>query len=287
MNSGLPSIDSSLAVSLSVGQSVADPAGLDLRAMDSGTRSEKIARIAVQFEQILIQTLLKTATMEEEETKGDESAGMGITLDGTRDLRTLMLSQHVAESGGFGLAKVIQQQIEAAYAVPATSGATTTAKLPATAGTSFNLSPNQLVRPVGAARISSSFGWRADPISGDSRFHNGVDIAVANGTPVHSMDGGRVVFAGWKNGLGNTVEVRHASGLLTRYGHNSALKVQAGEVVEAGSVVALSGSSGRSTGPHLHFEVWQGSVPQNPIEVLASGKTHVFAGNAELSVDKA
>jgi len=285
MNGGFPQVGSSLAASLAVGQSVADPAGLDLRAMDSGTRSEKIARIAVQFEQILIQTLLKTATMEEE--KEDESAGMGITLDGTRDLRTLMLSQHVAESGGFGLAKVIQQQIEAAYAVPAASGATTAAKLPAAPTTSFNLSPNQLVRPVGTARISSSFGWRADPFTGDSRFHNGVDIAVASGTPVRSMDGGRVVFAGWKSGLGNTVEVRHASGLLTRYGHNSALKVQAGDVVEAGAVVALSGASGRSTGPHLHFEVWQGSVPQNPIEVLASGKTHVFAGNAELSVDKA
>ncbi len=285
MAGGLRSIDPGLATSLSLGSSAVESAGLDLRSLDSGNRTEKISRIAVQFEQIMIQTLLKTATMEDEE--GDkESGGLGITLDSTRDLRTLMLSQHVAENGGFGLAAVIRQQIEDAYG-NAKAPATSSLKLPPAAKSTFHLAPNQLAMPVANARTSSGFGFRQDPLQGDVRFHRGIDFAVAEGTPVHSASTGQVVFSGWKPGLGHTVEVLHESGLVTRYGHNSTLKVEVGDRVDLGTVVALSGSSGRSTGPHLHFEVLREGVPQDPRELMASGPAYVLAGNAELSVDKA
>lgn len=108
--------------------------------------------------------------------------------------------------------------------------------------------------------VTSGYGWRHDPIDGGIRHHNGVDIAVPTGTPVRAISGGRVVYSGWRGGYGNMVAIEHADGSQSLYGHNSQLKVAAGEQVEAGQVVALSGSTGRSTGPHLHFELWKRSV---------------------------
>jgi murein DD-endopeptidase MepM/ murein hydrolase activator NlpD len=103
--------------------------------------------------------------------------------------------------------------------------------------------------------ITSGVGWRLDPFgTGKMLFHRGIDIAVPTGTPVKATRKGKVVFAGERKGYGATVIVEHDDGGRTMYGHNSLVRVASGEMVEAGAVVALSGNSGRSTGPHVHYE---------------------------------
>lgn len=111
------------------------------------------------------------------------------------------------------------------------------------------------VLPVENGVITSGVGLRIDPFgSGKLVFHRGIDIAVPVGTPVRAIRKGRVVFAGVRSGYGSTVIVEHANGDRTLYGHNSLVRVHPGELVESGMVVAFSGNTGRSTGPHVHFE---------------------------------
>ncbi|MDA8130445.1 MAG: M23 family metallopeptidase [Elusimicrobia bacterium] len=105
-------------------------------------------------------------------------------------------------------------------------------------------------------RISSSFGLRYHPILHRKIFHNGCDIPMPIGTPVYPSRSGTVIFSGWKGGYGNTVEVRHRDGSITRYGHLSSLKVGVGETVQKSrTLLGKVGSTGLSTGPHLHFEI--------------------------------
>ena len=121
--------------------------------------------------------------------------------------------------------------------------------LPSTVRADLNLPVN--------GPVTSGVGWRVDPFgSGRLVFHRGIDIAVPEGTPVRATRGGRVVHAGIHGGHGLTVIVEHDGGDKTLYGHNAALRVRPGEVLEAGAVVALSGNTGRSTGPHVHYELW-------------------------------
>ena len=108
--------------------------------------------------------------------------------------------------------------------------------------------------------VTSSVGMRHDPIDGLLRHHNGVDIAVPEGTPVKPVAPGVVSFSGFRPGYGNMVIIGHDDGMVTVYAHNSALLVKEGEQVAAGSTIAFSGSTGRSTGPHLHFEAWKDGV---------------------------
>ncbi|MBI5902869.1 MAG: M23 family metallopeptidase [Deltaproteobacteria bacterium] len=104
-------------------------------------------------------------------------------------------------------------------------------------------------------RISSYFGDRKDPLTGDDKFHHGLDIAAAEGTPVYPAASGRVIFSGKKDGYGNVVEVLHENGVITKYGHNERNLVKEGDSVDPAKPIAYVGSTGRSTGPHLHFEV--------------------------------
>jgi murein DD-endopeptidase MepM/ murein hydrolase activator NlpD len=117
--------------------------------------------------------------------------------------------------------------------------------------------------------ISSAFGLRRDPLVGDERFHAGVDIAAPLGTPVKAMAEGRVVFSGWAEGYGNLVTIEHENGLTTRYAHLGANLVSVGQRVVAGQEIALVGTSGRSTGPHLHFEVHRAGEPVDPLPFLS------------------
>nr|WP_224983412.1 M23 family metallopeptidase [Geomonas agri] len=110
--------------------------------------------------------------------------------------------------------------------------------------------------------VTSGIGWRLDPFgSGKLAFHRGVDIAVPTGTPVRATRPGKVTFAGDRRGYGATVIVEHDNGDRTLYGHNSRVNVHSGELVEAGAVLAFSGNSGRSTGPHVHYEQIPGGRP--------------------------
>jgi murein DD-endopeptidase MepM/ murein hydrolase activator NlpD len=104
-------------------------------------------------------------------------------------------------------------------------------------------------------RISSAYGFRTDPLSGERRFHRGVDIPAPEGTDIHAVRKGTVAFSGVQNGYGNVVIIDHGDGFTTKYAHNKANLVKEGDRVGAGAVIAQAGSTGRSTGPHIHFEV--------------------------------
>jgi len=106
-------------------------------------------------------------------------------------------------------------------------------------------------------RITSSVGLRHDPIDGIVRDHKGVDIAIPEGTPVRPVAAGVVEYSGYRGGYGNMVIIRHDDGMLTIYAHNSINLKVAGDPVDRGSTIAFTGSTGRSTGPHLHFEAWK------------------------------
>lgn len=116
----------------------------------------------------------------------------------------------------------------------------------------------------GETRISSEYGPRRDPINGETRFHRGVDIAAPYGSEIFPMRPGTVVFSGWNGGHGNTVIVRHDDGVETLYAHVSKNYVRAGERVRGDRAIARVGSTGRSTGPHLHFEVRRDGVIVDP-----------------------
>jgi murein DD-endopeptidase MepM/ murein hydrolase activator NlpD len=125
--------------------------------------------------------------------------------------------------------------------------------------------------------ISSNFGLRQDPIDGATRFHDGVDIAAPAGSAIKAAASGKVTFSGNRAGYGNMVEVDHGGGLVTRYSHNAVNLVAAGDEVQTGQSIALVGSTGRSTGPHLHFEVRKAGKPINPTVLLgklAKGTKH-------------
>jgi murein DD-endopeptidase MepM/ murein hydrolase activator NlpD len=124
--------------------------------------------------------------------------------------------------------------------------------------------------PVGGV-ITSAVGMRIDPIDGKWRHHNGIDIAIPEGTPVTPVAAGIVVFSGQRPGYGNTVLVEHPNGMISLYGHNSRLEAAPGQAVDRDTVVALSGNTGRSTGPHLHIEVWQAGTNVTP--ALMPGST--------------
>ncbi len=307
--------------------------GLDLRDMGSGSKEHQIKRIAIQFEELMINALLKSAFKEEKEEGGEEGEGLPLNSGSYKDLRTMFLSQHISDCGGLGYQKVIEQQVRDQYFasqegngtaggtggqkktlplsmdkvrtisanpfIPQTPSLTRvspqtpprsnnpggltgpaeayssppTVSRPSIPGRdSLTLEEPKVVQPV-EGRISSEFGWRRDPIDGKTRFHGGIDFAVPPHTPVKSFMEGEVVFCGWERGYGRVVEVRHPNGYTSKYGHNAELLVKKGDRIEAGKVIALSGSSGRSTGPHLHFEVRKDQVALNPSNHLP------FAGN--------
>ncbi|MDQ7038407.1 MAG: peptidoglycan DD-metalloendopeptidase family protein [Aquificota bacterium] len=117
-------------------------------------------------------------------------------------------------------------------------------------------------------RVTSHYGYRTDPFSGKYEFHEGVDIKAPWGTPVRATAEGKVIFAGWKPGYGKTVIIRHAFGYTTLYGHLSRIKVKRGRWVRSGDIIGYVGSSGRSTGPHVHYEVWRYSRKVNPLKYM-------------------
>jgi len=119
-------------------------------------------------------------------------------------------------------------------------------------------------RPVQGGWMSSAFGKRTDPFTGKQAYHEGVDFAGKKGSPVVAVAGGVVTWAGKRYGYGNLVEINHGNGYVTRYGHCQATLVSVGDTVKQGQEVALMGSTGRSTGPHVHFEVLKNGKPVNP-----------------------
>jgi len=124
-----------------------------------------------------------------------------------------------------------------------------------------------MVLPLASVKyVTSGYGYRTHPMGGGGRFHKGVDIAAKSGTSVRAVLDGKVVYSGYKGQMGNTVEIEHDDGLITIYGHNRRLRVKAGQRVRQGQTVAEVGSTGRSTAPHLHFEVWKDGKHKDPLK---------------------
>ena len=117
----------------------------------------------------------------------------------------------------------------------------------------------------GVTRVTSGFGVRYHPLLGTMRMHSGVDLAARMGTPVLATAEGRVSAAGWHGGYGQFVAIEHGNGYQTRYGHLAYIAVQQGQAVHRGDLVGYVGSTGMSTGPHLHYEVRQGGQALNPL----------------------
>lgn len=133
-----------------------------------------------------------------------------------------------------------------------------------------------LAEPLLSYRMTSSFGSRRDPFNRRMAFHSGEDMATAYGSSVYAPGAGTVVYAGWKGGYGRVIEIDHGGGFKTRYGHLSRIGVKTGEKIAFREIIGKVGSSGRSSGPHLHYEVWFDGIVRNPSRFIEAGH-YVFA----------
>ena len=124
----------------------------------------------------------------------------------------------------------------------------------------------------GTLEVTSPFGPRRDPFLGTPAFHPGIDLAGSIGEPIHATANGKVVIAGWDGGYGNLVEIKDGYGMSTRFGHMSKILVKVGQRVQAGQIIGLIGSTGRSTGPHLHYETRINDKPVDPERFLHAGR---------------
>ncbi len=268
--------------------------GVDLRGINSLPKDEKIKQIAIQFEQMLVKTLLKDVFKD-----GNKESGFSMGSGTINDFRNSLFSQHLTQNGGLGYQKIIEEQIREKYFNKEENdnkesieknevNANFIREFRSISGSSFgnnsnrfnsgnnfvneikndfNLSLQNRTLPA-KGKISSEFGWRKDPFDNTDRFHAGIDIAIQKNSPVKSFMDGEVVFSGWKKGYGNLVEIKHLDGYVSKYGHNEKLLVKKGDKVKSGAVISLSGSSGRSTGPHLHFEISQNNKAIDPAKML-------------------
>lgn len=134
-------------------------------------------------------------------------------------------------------------------------------------GGKFTLGKGSFIWPL-QGRISSNFGWRNDPVTGAEEFHKGLDIAVSIGTEIRAAASGEVVKSGWMSGFGKTIVIDHGEGVETIYAHNSQNNVRVGQQVNTGQIIGRAGSTGRSTGSHLHFGVMVNDESVNPMKYL-------------------
>lgn len=244
-----------------------------LTAVPKRDNNEEMRKALKDFESLFINQMLKT--MRESVGKSDLFHG-----GSGEDIYTSMLDEEIAKSisnaGGIGLEKMLMKQMSAEYGKAAAMDVTDTARPART-----QWAPNAQIERQGVlhgetspmklpvdGRISSEYGSRNDPFTGETRFHHGLDIAAPAGTPVYPAAQGTVIFSGKREGYGNLVEIRHDDGTVTRYGHTAMNLVRQGDKAEAGVPIALVGSTGRSTGPHLHFEVVKDGASVDPGTML-------------------
>lgn len=133
----------------------------------------------------------------------------------------------------------------------------------------YLLGDREFIRPVRAGWFSSGYGYRRDPFTANIQFHTGVDIGAYYGAPIMAAKSGKVIYSGYMQGYGNIIVIRHPNGYITKYAHNSRNLVFTGMDVKQGQVIALMGSSGRSEGPHLHFEIYKNGSPANPASFIS------------------
>ncbi|MDD3521275.1 MAG: M23 family metallopeptidase, partial [Actinomycetota bacterium] len=132
----------------------------------------------------------------------------------------------------------------------------------------YGSAPNGRLQWPTAGSLTSGFGNRRHPIFGGTRFHSGIDLAAASGTPIVAADGGEVLQASYSGGYGYSILIYHGGGFATFYAHMSGFAVGQGQMVKRGQVIGYVGTTGWTTGPHLHFEVRVNGAPQNPLSYL-------------------
>jgi murein DD-endopeptidase MepM/ murein hydrolase activator NlpD len=242
----------------------------------NAAKGKTAADAAKQFEQLLAFELLKTMRATVPESEDGESGFASDALDS-------MFDQAVAESsaGRLGVAPMLERQLDPnaaqTRAIPEEENSLTSPIVPKALAEGRSPSPShsQDGATFGGAlpsagdlpvqgRMSSDFGWRTHPISGEKKFHGGMDIAAPTGTEIRAAQRGLVTFAGNRPGYGNVVEIRHPDGTTGRYAHASRLHVETGDKIDVGETIADVGATGQVTGPHLHFEVRKNGHPIDP-----------------------
>jgi len=209
-------------------------------------KSQKEA--AIQFEAMFTRMLLK----EMRETMPEDGMFSSKEMSMFMGMLDEQMAEDIARQGGLGLAKSLESYMQ-------TSTETT--------------APKRDRMPV-KGQITSGFGNRRDPIKGVHRHHDGMDIAAPEGTPIRSIRGGEVSFSGKRGGYGNVVIVDHGNGLTTRYAHCRDLSVKSGDKVFPGTILGSVGSTGRSTGPHLHLEARRNGNAVDPETLFGWNKSN-------------
>lgn len=236
----------------------------------------QILALVEQFEGMLLTELLRDVRAGDDE-ESDGSFGLGGST--MNDLMQSEFGTALSKAGGLGmsdmLVKAFARQAETASSGVSPGGLSAAAVPPLAVAARPTTSAQATPQPAGGlalpvASVSSNFGWRADPLNGQARFHKGTDLRMAYGTEVHAAAAGVVVSAGDRPGYGLTVVVDHGDGRETRYAHLSTIDVAPGDPVAGGQPIARSGNSGRTTGPHLHFEAREYGQPVDPRLAAAS-----------------
>jgi murein DD-endopeptidase MepM/ murein hydrolase activator NlpD len=228
------------------------------------TSASQAAALAQQFEAMLLSQMLREMRLLESD---DDSTGFGGSIIG--DTMRTELGLALSRSGGIGMAAALS----AAFARLDEAEKSGTADVPEVLAL-----PDHVALPVDTeggtlalpdAPVTSPFGWRTDPLNGQARFHHGTDLRMAYGQDVRSVGAGVVKAVSEAGGYGLMVAIDHGDGLETRYAHLSAANVRPGDTIAPGQIIARSGNSGRSTGPHLHFEVREDGQPVDPSRFAA------------------
>jgi murein DD-endopeptidase MepM/ murein hydrolase activator NlpD len=266
------------------------PSGDETRRRLTGKPPLEVAR---EFEAVLLAQVIGAMRKTVPDSGLLEASADRKMLDGAFDQE---VARSLAAKGGIGIAEQIVGQIErqqaardAAQGTPSRVAGSVAARVEASetvarafgrsvaAAHSGSVAPTVgsqgAIVPV-AGEITSPFGVRSDPFTGEPRFHAGVDLAAPRGTAIRAVAEGDVVFSGWRRGGGGrVVEVRHADGLVTSYAHAERTLVRAGQHIVAGEVLATIGSSGRASGPHLHFAATRDGQAIDPTGLLEQNQS--------------
>jgi murein DD-endopeptidase MepM/ murein hydrolase activator NlpD len=253
--------------------SVAQPGG--------DAERQRVKQMAQEFEALIMTQMLRSMR---QSMLSDEDEKEGLGAETMTDTVDVELGRALSQAGGFGLAAVLSKALDqrsgggpsqvspgqpAALGAPALLGpimaSPTVTANPAVTGSPAVPGNNQADLDLPNGPLSSGFGWRRDPFSGVPQFHRGIDVAQAYGQDVRAAATGRVAFAGTQGAYGTTIVIEHSGNRQTRYAHLSEASVRPGDLVEAGEVIGKSGDSGRSTGPHLHFEVVEAGQVVDPL----------------------
>jgi len=223
-----------------------------VKSQNKSTDPEAIKKVAKDMEALFAYEMIKAMRAT---TK--ESAVGGLGNDTYMSMFDMELSKIFAERG-MGLQDMLVKGLTA------TSGLVKTSEPQTLSEEIKTILPGDQ-----RLRISSDFGLRQDPFTGDKKFHHGLDLPAPEGAEVHPVHKGTVLFSGQQGGYGNVVIVDHGDGFVSKYAHNEANLVNAGDAVDPATVIATVGSTGRSTGPHVHFEVLYRGEKVDPRTLLA------------------